>query len=56
MKPLLAILALLSGCSTVAGSLPTFEYCSEVHYNRIGNQIDVQAKCAAPIGGASPLR
>lgn len=49
----LALALALSGCAAVAGISPTFEYCSEVHYNRVGNQIDVTAKCAAPIGGGA---
>lgn len=49
----IAILTGLTGCAQLAGSMPTFEYCSEVRYTRIGNQIDVTAKCAAPIGGGA---
>lgn len=53
---LVIIAACLSGCAALVGNSPTFEYCNEVHYNRVGNQIDVTAKCAAPIGGgALPL-
>lgn len=53
---IVGLAALLGGCASVLGNSPTFEYCNEVHYNRVGNQIDVTAKCAAPIGGgALPL-
>jgi uncharacterized protein YceK len=57
MKILLAIcLIALSGCASILGSAPTFEYCNEVQYTRKGNQIDVVAHCNAPIGGgALPL-
>ena len=46
----LLLIAALGGCAQLVGNLPTFEYCSDVTYVRHGNQIDVTAKCAAPIG------
>ena len=47
MKPLLVIaLIALSGCAIT----PSLQYCSEVTYKRTGNQIDLSAKCSAPIG------
>lgn len=53
MKAILVGAAIvLSGCSQLAGNTPSLQYCSEVHYNRTGNQIEVQAKCQAPIGSS----
>lgn len=45
----------LSGCAWLFSNAPTFEYCNEVHYDRIGNQITVIAKCSAPISSGSNL-
>lgn len=53
---ILVICLMLAGCAGIMGNTPTFEYCPEFHYNRTGNQIEITAKCAAPIGGgALPL-
>lgn len=35
--------------SSLPGVLPSLAYCDEVAYVRKGNQIDVAAKCKAPI-------
>jgi hypothetical protein len=40
----------LTGCAQLAGSIPSLKYCSDVTYVRKGNQIDITAKCHAPIG------
>ena len=57
MKTLLAIAALmmLGGCQFLAGITPSLQYCSEVKYERRGNQITLEARCAAPIGGSGGL-
>lgn len=54
MKLSIALLALAcAGCASVLGNAPTFEYCPEVHYDRVGNMVDIKAKCALPIGGGA---
>lgn len=53
---LIMALLLISGCTTVAGNIPTFEYCEHVEYVRDGNAITVSAKCHAPIGGPALLK
>lgn len=45
---------LLTGCAQLFGSLPSLQYCSEVSYERNGNQIKLEARCQAPIGGGLP--
>jgi uncharacterized protein YceK len=40
----------LSGCAQLVGHTPSFQYCSDVSYARKGNQIDINAKCQAPLG------
>lgn len=50
---LVVIASTLTGCAAIMGASPTFQYCQEVHYNRAGNQLDISAKCSAPIGGGS---
>ena len=51
MKPLLVIaLIALAGCAPLASVTPSLQFCSDVTYKRTGNQIDLSAKCAAPIG------
>lgn len=47
------LVALCAGCAQLLANAPTFEYCQDFHYNRTGNQIEITAKCAAPIGGGS---
>lgn len=44
---------LLSGCAELIANAPSFQYCNEVRYTRTGNQIEVYAQCAAPLGGSS---
>ena len=55
MKALIAALGivLLGGCAAIAGNLPSMQHCTEVKYTRLGNQINVEAKCQAPIGGGN---
>lgn len=44
---LLAVLVLgLAGCP----ALPSMQYCDEVSYTRRGTEIEIEAKCRAPIG------
>lgn len=50
---LLLVLVALPGCM-LAGSLPSLQYCDEVTYQRSGNQIKLDARCRAPIGGGLP--
>ena len=51
---LVLILAFFPGCAQLFGSLPSMQYCNEVKYERRGNQIELTARCAAPIGGGIP--
>lgn len=55
MKTAIAVLtvSLLSGCAAIVGNVPSMQHCSEVKYTRQGNQITVEAKCQAPIGGGN---
>jgi len=39
------ICGLTTGCSTIVSNLPTMEYCHEVLYNRLGNDITFAARC-----------
>ena len=55
MKLIFVLLATLAGCAQIAANTPSLEYCSEVHYTRVGNQIDISAKCAAPIAQSSGM-
>ena len=48
--PLLLALSLLAACS----ALPSMQYCDEVHYDRTGNKIKLNAECSAPIGTQIP--
>ena len=51
MKLTLLLLTLtLAGCSAVAEFVPSMNHCSDVTYERHGQQIDIKAKCTAPIG------
>lgn len=43
----------LTGCAEVAGHVPSFQYCPNVKYERIGNQAHIEADCALPIGGSA---
>lgn len=53
MKTIVIIAALaLTGCAHVAGILPSLQHCSDVKYERHANQIDLTAKCTAPIGAS----
>jgi hypothetical protein len=55
MKLLLAfVLLVLPGCSQISAAIPSLQHCDRVSYLREGNQIDIQAKCSAPIGGSVP--
>lgn len=49
----LFFIVLLSGCAQLAGIIPTMQHCDEVKYIRKGNQIEINAKCSAPIGGGN---
>ena len=48
MNKLIAALLvlLLAGCAQL-NNLPSFKHCSEVHYNRIGGEVVIDAKCSA---------
>jgi uncharacterized protein YceK len=51
MKLTLLLLTLtLSGCSAVAEMIPSLKYCDKVDYQRNGVDIDIKAKCKAPVG------
>ena len=52
MKLVLTLLAvsILAGCSVVAEFVPSMNHCSDVEYERHGQQITIKAKCTAPIG------
>ena len=52
MKLTVALLtaALLTGCSAAAELIPSLKYCSQVDYQRNGVDIDIKAKCKAPVG------
>ena len=51
MKLSLLLLTLtLAGCSAVAELIPSLKYCEKVDYQRNGVNIDIKAKCTAPIG------
>lgn len=48
------LLLLLGGCAQVeplVGQLPTARYCHEVHYDRVGREVEMSVKCTAPFGG-----
>ena len=62
MNKLIAVLLvlLLAGCAlsnnlpslsnklpSLSNKLPSFKHCSEVHYNRIGGEVVIDAKCSA---------
>ena len=47
---LLFSFTLLTGCSAVAEMIPSLKYCSQVDYQRNGVDIDIKAKCKAPVG------
>lgn len=49
--PIVLCAMTLHGCGAIGGVLPTLQYCHEVRYERNGNQIKVEARCQAPIGG-----
>ena len=51
MNKLVALLLvlLLAGCAQL-GSLPSFKHCSEVHYNRVGGEVVIDAKCSVGYG------
>jgi len=55
MKTILIVL-LLSGCSTIAGNLPTVQYCDKVIYERNGIDIKASMECKAPIGDGGLIR
>lgn len=42
---------LIAGCAAVAGVTPTLQLCSDVSYIRHGSNVDISAKCQAPITG-----
>lgn len=48
---LCGLTVIVAGCAAVAGITPSLQYCTDVTYVRHGNEIDVTAKCHAPIGG-----
>lgn len=51
MKALVLVAFLfLAGCSAVGELIPSLRYCSDVAYKRTGTDIDIQAKCRAPVG------
>lgn len=49
----ISLATILSGCTALVGYAPNFlpslEYCDNVVYIRDGNQVNVQAKCRAPV-------
>lgn len=47
---LLILLPLFAACS----ALPSMQYCDEVHYDRTGTRIKLNAECNAPIGTSIP--
>ena len=55
MNKLIAVLLVLlsAGCALsntlppLSNKLPSFKRCSEVHYNRVGDEIVIDAKCSA---------
>lgn len=47
----IAIAVLVAGCA----ALPTLQHCDEVSYTRTGTQIEIHAKCRAPVGGGVQL-
>lgn len=47
--------AACSGCATVAGNVPSFQYCDRVNYQRSGNLVTLTAECQLPIGSGSPV-
>ena len=49
-----AVCVACSGCATVAGNVPSFQYCDKVHYERVGNLVKITAECQLPIGGGLP--
>ena len=51
MNKLIAVLLvlLLAGCAQL-NNLPSFKHCSEVHYNRIGGEVVIDAKCSVGYG------
>lgn len=54
MKLLMSVaLMMVTGCASILGNAPTFEYCQDIVYTRHGNLIEVTAKCSAPIGGGA---
>ena len=52
MKIIITLLAfsLLAGCSIAAELIPSLKYCDKVDYQRNGVDIDIKAKCKAPVG------
>lgn len=52
MRRASVLLLLLTGCGS---PLPTFQYCYQVEYKRLGNQMELQAKCNAPIADPVPI-
>lgn len=55
MKTILVVL-LLSGCSTIAGNLPTVQYCDKVVYERNGVDIKASMECKAPISDSGWIK
>jgi hypothetical protein len=51
----LVLVFLLAGCAVgeqlVDQVVPTARYCHEVHYDRIGDAVELTASCTAPFGG-----
>lgn len=52
MKTVLIVcaFAVLTGCSAVAELIPSLKYCDAVDYKRVGVDINITAKCKAPVG------
>lgn len=44
------LLLLLTGCAQVSQIVPSLQYCDEIDYKRRGSDVELRAKCVAPVG------
>ncbi len=51
-KCLLFTVLFLAGCAPLVKSMPTYEYCDHVKYERTGTKAVIQAECEMPRGNA----